>query len=53
LLAAQSIDRGTAKNIVAMVLYQDVERISRLREAKAAADAKSAATPSATGTSSP
>jgi hypothetical protein len=49
LLAAQGIERSDGRNIVAMVLYQDVDRLHRLREAKVAETPTSAATP--TGTS--
>ena len=48
LLAAQGIERSDGRNIVAMVLYQDVDRLERLRAGKAAET--NPAAPTATGT---
>jgi len=44
LLNAQAMRRDDGKSIVAMVLYQDIDKLRRLREAAAAADAAAAQT---------
>ena len=50
LLAAQNATRANGKNLVGMVLYQDVDRLKRMRAAAAEAAKKAgpAATPTAT-----
>ena len=50
LLAAQNATRPNGKNLVGMVLYQDVDRLKRMREAaiEAAKKAEPAASPTAT-----